>query len=304
MSCTNPKSAWHLLPEYREYLTELVQPLFKKPRDYWHYEKIKFSCTKCIGCKQGHTAIRSVQLHAEIQTAILPCYLLTTTYDEQHRPLNWSLNKEHPRLFFKRLRKQQKKDHQNESFKYVVKGEYGPTTFRPHYHVAAINLVLVDLEPYSDDGHFRSETLNNIWGMGTVDIIELNIVTAMYIQAHEYIKHGEKPTHQRFMFDSKTGEIIPDRIPPYINYSNGIGKEWYEKYGKTDLYNTDSIVINGQEYQIPKYFDKKLQTQNPELYEQIKQARKAKAKPLTPKQMAYQAKFNEVKQLQKRQRSL
>lgn len=38
-------------------------------------------------------------------------------------------------LFMKRLRKQISKDYKNEKIRYYITGEYGPTTYRPHFHI-------------------------------------------------------------------------------------------------------------------------------------------------------------------------
>ncbi len=302
MSCTYPKVAWQLKSEFRSTPEELAQPVFVKPRKYWHYDKITLPCHKCLGCKNAHTSRRAVQLYAEIQTAIYPCYLLTLTYDPEHLPKDWSLDKQHPRVFIRSLRKQQIKDHNNHLFKYVVKGEYGPIKYRPHYHIAAVNLILTDLVPYSDNGNQRSEQLETTWDKGTVDIINMSLETSIYIQSHEYIKHGEQPIHQKPLHDS--GEMLPDRISPYINYSNGIGKKWYDKYGHTDLHSNDSFTIKNRQYQIPEYFDNQLKKTNPELLKQIKENRQLKSKPKTQQELYYQARFNEVKQSKKRQSQL
>lgn len=71
------------------------------------------------------------RLHHEMHTQTMPGWFLTLTYDEKHVPRapgGLSLRFYDIQLFCKRLRKAKYK------LKYIIVGEYGTTTHRPHYH--------------------------------------------------------------------------------------------------------------------------------------------------------------------------
>ena len=53
--------------------------------------------------------------------------------------------------------------------------------------------------------------------------------------------------------------------------SGGIGKDWHKKY-KGDTYK-DHVVHGHAKHKIPRYYDKLLEQENPELLEQIKEKR-------------------------------
>jgi hypothetical protein len=63
--------------------------------------------------------------------------------------------------------------------------------------------------------------------------------------------------------------------PEYITMSQGIGKQWYEKF-KADTYK-DYVNVNFKKAKIPRYYDKQLEKEQPEKLEEIKEKRKAKA---------------------------
>lgn len=61
---------------------------------------------------------------------------LTLTYDNDHLPSDGSVSPREMQLFIKRLRKAVAPV----KFRFFLVGEYGPDTFRPHYHLAIFGL--------------------------------------------------------------------------------------------------------------------------------------------------------------------
>ncbi len=66
------------------------------------------------------------------------------------------------------------------------------------------------------------------------------------------------------------GEIVPVE-PEYSTMSNGIGRDWYSQF-KGDVYPSDEIPIPGTGVvkKAPRYYDKILEQEDPQLYEEIK----------------------------------
>lgn len=54
----------------------------------------------------------------------------------------------------------------------------------------------------------------------------------------------------------------------------GIGSEWFEKYGVSDIYDSgDFIVINGRKFSTPRYYDTLLERLDAERLHEIKSER-------------------------------
>ena len=90
-------------------------------------------CGKCPQCRQRRAnawifrLLKEERIH---KTALF----VTLTYDSDHVPITpkkfMTLDKRDCQLFMKRLRKNTGR----KTIKYYLCGEYGSTTFRPHYH--------------------------------------------------------------------------------------------------------------------------------------------------------------------------
>ena len=141
---------------------------------------VEIPCGKCEGCRIARSREWANRCMMELEYHD-SAYFLTLTYDEEHVPRHWyadpetgeamqslSLEKRHMQLFWKRLRKAFPDDH----IRYFMCGEYGSTTFRPHYHAIVFGLHLHDLVPVQDiqrgDVGYRyyySEALQKAWSV-------------------------------------------------------------------------------------------------------------------------------------------
>lgn len=112
-------------------------------------------------------------------------YFLTLTYDNDHVPekdyvdnetgeLNKvkTLNYDDFQKFMKRLRKK----YGLKGLKYLVAGEYGSNTKRPHYHCILFGLPIDDLvevsKNWQNDKYYESEVITKLWKKGNVMIGE------------------------------------------------------------------------------------------------------------------------------------
>jgi hypothetical protein len=58
---------------------------------------------------------------------------------------------------------------------------------------------------------------------------------------------------------------------------NGIGNQWYWKYGWSDAHRHDYIVHDNVKMKVPRYYDKELEKYDPDYYQELKNKRKAEA---------------------------
>ena len=123
----------------------------------------------------------------------------TLTFDPEYEPPDGSLRKKDLQNFNKRVRKYFFGNGKSE-YKYYACGEYGPKTFRPHYHVAMLGIdipfsewVFVRME--NGKPVYTSPTLSKLWpyGFNTIGFLEkasINYVTG-YIQKKMFGKEAK-----------------------------------------------------------------------------------------------------------------
>jgi len=247
---------------------------------------VTVACGQCIGCrldKSKDWAIRCIhesQMHDENS-------FITLTYNNEHLPLDESLNVQHFQKFMKRLRGHYKP----KKIRFLHSGEYGSTCpshnkenceqcgklQRPHYHALLFNLDFADKTFWKfrrDYKVYRSETLQKIWGKGNIEIGNLTFESAAYVARYTTKKITGDDAHAHYeKIDTQTGEIH-GVTPEYITMSRrpGIGYSWYQKY-KSDLFPRDECVIDGRILKPPRYYAKMYQQEEPELYEQMQNER-------------------------------
>lgn len=141
-------------------MASCIYPYFTK---YGH----SVPCGKCPICLQRRTEQWVFRLMQEEKNSI-SAHFITLTYDEHHiRKTNnkWStLQTRDLQLYFKRLRKRCPA-----KLSYYAVGEYGSSTYRPHYHVILFNCQSQSLisDLWKDEqtqtplGHVYIEEVNN-----------------------------------------------------------------------------------------------------------------------------------------------
>uniref|UniRef100_A0AAU8B1K3 Replication initiator protein n=1 Tax=Dulem virus 117 TaxID=3145594 RepID=A0AAU8B1K3_9VIRU len=176
---------------------------------------------------------------------------LTLTYDDAHVPVsayvdddgvvNYSLTlrKKDLQDFMKRLRDSYIRKC-GKKLRFYACGEYGESTFRPHYHVIVFGLLLDDLLPYRKnfrgESLFTSSYLTGIWKNGHVVIGNVSwdacAYTARYITKKQLGKDAQKNFYERL-------NIVPEFTQ--MSLKPGIGYQFFEdhpemmKYGQIEL---------------------------------------------------------------------
>lgn len=221
--------------------------------------QIKIACGKCIGCMLDRANDWATRCWCQTQNNIECCFI-TLTYNDEHLPENSYLEIKDEQDFWKRLR-YYKKDCK---IKYFGCGEYGPKTYRPHWHFCVWGYRPTDLKFYkynhNGDKLYTSKELKNIWGNGFVIVGEVTYKSACYVSRYCTKK----------LFKKKKWTEKVNIKPECTICSKGIGLDYWEKFKENIIKNNgihikiDKIVKNKK---IPKYFMKKLKEQDPSFYE-------------------------------------
>lgn len=237
----------------------------------------KLPCGQCIGCrltKKRNWAIRCMheaQMHEENA-------FITLTYEDNHLPADRGLRLEHWQKFAKRLRKR------IGPFRFFHCGEYGTKNLRPHYHALIFgesfgkDSVPLERSPFQTSAPQHqlrvSPLLQETWPYGFHTVGAVTFDSAAYCASYTTKKingPGERFVNERC--DPDTGEVFDVR-PEYATMSRrpGIGASWFEKY-VDDVYPSNQIIMKGQPFPPPPYYDNLLKQSDPELLEEMKHQR-------------------------------
>lgn len=256
-------------------------------------------CGNCEGCRVDKS--RDWANRMLLEKEYWPddqCYFVTLTYDEDHVPKSYygdpvsgeaqpvlTLSPEDLQLFLKRLRKRVEPD----TIKYFACGEYGPETFRPHYHLIIFGLRLNDLVTYGrgEAGfmYYQSNFLTSVWAerkaptrhgsvtplsadpdyfctpLGRVLVAPATWQTFAYVARYTTKKlyGSEAQFYQHFNI-----------VPPFLRMSTkpAIGKRWFDDH--PDVYDFEYISVEtptgGRKFRPPRYFDRLFDAEDPEAY--------------------------------------
>lgn len=203
------------------------------------------------------------------------CFL-TLTFDAEHLPDDGSVDVRHWQNFAKRLRKRLG------PFRFLHCGEYGGERFRPHYHACIFGIDFSeDRTLWKGTGEhqmFVSPTLAKLWPYGFHTIGSVSFDSAAYVAQYIMKKvTGDRAWKAYERVDGVTGETWRVK-PEYATMSRnpGLGRSWFAKYAN-DVYPDDFVVMKGQKFRPPKYYDSLLEKEDPDLLESLKEKRRATA---------------------------
>lgn len=266
MPCYHPKKG---------YLTESGLVLHNMP--YGHSGAWQpVPCGRCIGCRMDYRNDRATRMMHEAEYHENSLFV-TLTYEDSKLPDDFSLNKEDYQLFLKRLRKWSKN-----KIRYVLSGEYGSQTLRPHYHAIIYGLELPDMEQHATNNRgeplYQSAILESIWRKGHTSSGAVTKESCGYVAGYMLKdSNGDYVSKQYETVHPETGEIV-QRKRPFVSYSNrpGIGYQWYHDF-KDDCFPSDFIVQDGHKVPVPEYYLRLYEKENPVAAEKIKAKRLEKA---------------------------
>lgn len=242
--------------------------------------RVEVPCGRCIGCRLEYARQWALRCVHEASLFDENAFV-TLTYDAAHLPADLSLRYRDVQLFLKRLRKRHK-------VRFYVCGEYGESRSRPHYHILLFGFYPKDCVYYAKSNAgftvYTSAYMDDVWSCGTCYVGQVTFESAGYCARYVMKKVGSDGA-EREIFDPSTGEIIR-RAHEFCRMSNkpfkegasaGIGGEWFDRFGLSDVYPHDRVVIRGKECKPPRYYDKLYEGICPDILAKIKEARLVEA---------------------------
>lgn len=214
--------------------------------------EVSLPCGCCFGCRASRALEWTVRCHHESKLHELSIFV-TLTYDDDHLPPYASLRKRDVQLFLMRLRKA----HYPAKLRYFLSAEYGDTTFRPHYHALLFGVDFPDKKRIGGSGdrtEYRSDSLDEIWGLGSCVLGSVTSESAAYVAGYVYKKQAGVSHYERL--DQDTGEVVSVEAPfSLMSRKPGIGADWFRRYC-SDYFPADSAILGGKEVKVPRYYMK------------------------------------------------
>jgi len=204
---------------------ECIKPIYLAKQD------MVVPCGKCGFCGATRRGDWSIRLHYE-KRMHLDSKFITLTYANQN--LRWShgqsqLCRRDVQLWLKRIRRTGCK------VRYFAVGEYGSTTYRPHYHVILF-------------GDCSDDVIRDSWDLGHVHIGTVTQASVMYCLG--------------YLVNAKAPLMKHHRVPPFSLMSRrpGLGAsyltpemlEWHHSGRK------NFTVVDGVERHLPRYYKNKI----------------------------------------------
>lgn len=254
-------------------------------------------CGQCIGCRIRQREDWTTRIELEARNYPKEeVWFITLTYDDDHVPgmilktgeimrkvqYTWKPGEKRPtsvqillyediQKFLKRLRKK----HVGK-MRYFIAGEYGEQTARPHYHMILYGWKPTDLEnlyKIHHNGYYTSKWLYDLWGMGQIQIAQAVPETYRYVAGYV--------TKKMYEIDGKKANTYYELGQPKpfacMSLKPGLGDKYYQEH-KAEIWRQGYIQCsNGKRAQIPRYYEKQMEAENPQRLWRIKQNRQKNA---------------------------
>ena len=216
-------------------------------------------CHKCIPCRLKTAREKAIRALHEADQHNGNNIFLTLTYAPEKLTSD-KLQYRDFQLFMKSLRELRTRNVENpkeNKIKFMVTGEYGDKTKRPHWHTILFNYWPHDalLHRENELGHkiYTSKEIETIWDHGFSEFGGVTMESAGYVARYAAKKliHGKDQDH----------DYHPKHQP-----SQGIGKQWIEKYWKQTFTNGYVVLPNGEKCSIPRYYQEWLKKHQPDAH--------------------------------------
>lgn len=272
-------------------------------------------CGSCLGCRGDQArnwAIRA-QHEARMHDS---AWFLTLTYDEENIPKFGALCPEHLSVFFKTLRRREaetahRHGREPKRLSYYACGEYGERSERPHYHALLFGFDFLDKHIHRNDRSgtvWRAGSLEDSWRFGNSEFSAVTPKSASYVTGYVRKKVSRKVyPNEDLRVDPETGELIAVQGEfARMSLRPAIGARWI-KWNWRDVYPRDFVVVGGQEFRPPRYYDKWMAQDHggefpcgdcrthQEVMYRVKEKRYAEALDLTPEKLKAKEKIHRAR---------
>lgn len=260
------------------------------PKDGLLDMPISVACGQCIGCKLERSRVWAVRATHEASLYDDNCFI-TLTYSDDNVPLGNTLVRKDFQDFMKRLRRRVGR----ENIRLIYCGEYGDKYGRPHYHACLFNYDFPDKIPYSQNANgdvvYMSPLLDDLWQAGISQIGTVTFQSAAYVARYCVKKITGDMAKSHYEWVSPDGEVF-NRVPEFFQPSlkPGIGKGWYDRFGETDIFAWDEMIVNGKKMKVPRYYEGLYELNNRPRLAKIRRKRIDNARPSDKSFNAYSAK--------------
>lgn len=240
--CTSPRSASYNLDGSIN---------FSKKKHNRQMVPFQLPCGKCVECLLERAREWAVRCTHEASLHAANSFI-TLTYAPDKMPPEGKLRYLDFQLFMKRLR-----EHASKPLTFFMCGEYGEITQRPHYHACIFGYDFEDKIPiaanHQGDQRWNSEKLTEIWGHGHTEIGTVTPQSAGYV-ARYVLKKQNPEAPQGFQ---------------KMSTKCAIGKRFVEKW-YSDIFSSAEgsvILTDGTKCKVPRYYEKWLKVNKPDLWE-------------------------------------
>ncbi len=279
--------------------------------------RMEVACGQCLGCRLDYSRMWGMRIVHEASLYELGhgSSFVTLTYRDDDIPEGWSLTPSGDsdfQKFMKKLRKSVEIEVQPRSYdrngnirmftrkedkiRYFMCGEYGDLcrhqikasdcefccVGRPHYHAILFNKTFEDLEVCGGRGdikYYTSMKLEELWGLGFVQVGAVNMQSAAYTARYCMKKITGQNAPDFYQNLSPDGEI--HRVQQeYATMSRrpGLGQAWFKDYVK-DCFPSDEVPVPGAGIikKVPRYYAdvfEGMDSNNESILTQVKEERK------------------------------
>lgn len=170
--------------------------------------------------------------------------------------------------------------------RFFVCGEYGEELLRPHYHACVFGYDFPDKKPVSllstAQKSWRSSLLERLWPHGYAHLGSLNVRSAAYAARYVLKKVTGSNADRHYRRVDADG-VVHELVPEFARMSlrPGIASAWFRKFG-ADVTTFDYVVHEGKKFAVPKYYDRLLEREDPDLLARWKEDRELRALPFRP----------------------
>lgn len=277
MSCFHPIIMWDNTHYSRdpETLDVSFVPSYSDP-DIMERQgrRLLLPCRHCVGCRLDKSREWANRIIME-QPYHSESWFLTLTYDDDHLPpayptdpatgeilsVHSTLVKSDLQKFWKRLRK-----NSGQKISYFASGEYGSTTYRPHYHALVFGLHLDDPQviKHGFDGtpYYTSDFISKCWPYGMHILGNVTWKSAAYVARYTMKKATHGYTKEYYKLAGIESEFQT------ISSKPAIGRRFYDDHPHLFDYRYFNVSTpqGGRIVYPPEYFRKLFKAQHPKEY--------------------------------------